>query len=334
MRYRARTKGTHMRSTVREPFQRVLLAIALVAAMGAALAAAAPSASATGHCQSTPTGLTAHYINQAPNGPLDVECDIGIFIDEGMKLNNVQLNGLDATSTDPQYGIYVDGADVDVNRATVEVDAAFSDQFVSIAYQDGATGTIRNSDLSGAHRVGILLRGEATDVKVVGSSVTGTGAKTSGWAENGIQVDPGVTAEIVNNTVAGHWWDGESNWASTGIMLFTSDSRVTNNTLVDNEFAIYVAGDGNDVKGNRTSSDVVSNSSFDFKAYGLLIAGASNHVAGNHFTSADGTGAVGIYEYSGSDSNRFTGNRIRAFEFSIYAGGTDSMVRGTPAGVN
>jgi parallel beta-helix repeat protein len=187
--------------------------------------------------------------------------------------------------------------------------------------------------MNGAHRVGFLIRGANTEVDLLGNLITGTGAKTSGWAENGIQVDQGATADIIGNTVEGHWWDGESNWASTGILIFDSGSvEITNNDLHNNEFSIALYTSDSKVTGNKTSSDIESQSSLNFQAYGALVGGSNNHLAGNSFSATNG--AVGIYIFPGVESNDVTGNRIKGFDFLIFDGGTDSKVRGTPAPPN
>ncbi len=57
-------------------------------------------------------------------------------------------------------------------------------------------------------------------------------------------------------------------------------------------------------------------------------------MAGNTFSSIENGGAAGIYILPGSADNKVTGNRINGFSYTIIDGGTDSMVRGTPAPPN
>lgn len=285
------------------------------------------------HCLSTGAGLTANYINEVPNGSFDVTCDIGIYFDEDNKVKRAAINGTVAGAKSKQYGIYVNGADVDISNLTVIVDEDYPHQFVSVSYYDGATGNISKSELTGAHRVGLIVRGEGTDVTARGNQITGTGAKTSGWAENGIQIDQGAKADIKNNTVEGHWWDGESNFGSTGILLYgTDNSSVVNNTLTDNEFTAYIIGDDNSFKSNKVRSDVVSESSLNFKAYGALVSGSGNDLSGNRMIATNG--AVGIFVFPTSDKNKITGNRISGFDFPIYDGGDDTLERGNPSVFN
>ncbi|MEX0769567.1 MAG: right-handed parallel beta-helix repeat-containing protein [Balneolaceae bacterium] len=292
--------------------------------------------SETGACEDAgDTGLTALYVNQSIRGGsidfADHNCDIAVYFDDQAPSNAfvrnltvIQESGLNDSGT----GIRNDGADVTVTNSTIRTDV--TGQFVPIKFDNGATGTISRNELTGTHRAGILIRGEDTKARIQGNSIIGSGAKTGGWAENGIQVDQGAIADIQNNTLEGHWWDGESNFGSTAIMLFASDnSRVTNNKLIDNEFSVYIAGDGNSVKGNRTNSEIISESSFEFQAYGILVAGSQNDLSGNGLSAVEG--AVGIYVFPGTNGNKLTGNRIRGFEASIIDGGEDTMARGNPS---
>lgn len=283
-----------------------------------------------------PTGvgtLTANYVNEVPDGPFDVTCDAGIFFDEDATINGAALNGVTANSQPAQYGIVIRGADVDISNSTVVVEADYPGEFISVAYLNG-TGTISRSDISGAHRVGLLVRGEASDVTARGNTITGTGAKTSGWAENGVQVDNGAVITFRNNEVADHWWDGESNWASNAIALRANNSSITNNTFTDNESNISITGNDNSFKANRTSSDVVSESSFEFVAWGVFVQGSNNDITGNQLTATDGGAGIYIFPDTESEENKLTGNRISGFEWPIFDGGDDTMEKGNPSVFN
>jgi parallel beta-helix repeat protein len=286
-------------------------------------------------CQSAgDTGLTAVYVNESVSGATinfsNYSCDIAIYFDENAPKNAtvrgvtiIQTTAGGGTST----GIWNEGADVTVTRLTFTTD--YSGQHVPIRFDEGASGMITHNELSGTHRTAILLRGDGTNVQVKGNVITGSGAKTSGWAENGIQVDQGATGDITGNKITGHWWDGESNFASTGLMLFGSNAKATNNTFHNNEFSIYLSGENNKVTGNDTSSDIVSQSSLNFKAYGALVGNTENHLAGNNFRAKEGTGAVGIYIFA--NDSKVTGNRISGFTNPVYDLGSDNMIKGTPA---
>lgn len=287
------------------------------------------------HCLPTGNGLTANYINEVPNGSFDVNCDIGIYFNDDGKVRGAVLNGTVADAKSIQYGIYVDGADVDITNSSVTVEDDYPHQFISVAYIDGASGTLSRSDLSGAHRVGLLVRGEGSDVNARGNKIVGTGAKTSGWAENGVQVDQGAMVTFTNNDVADHWWDGDGNkpWASTGVMLYGADnSSVTNNTFTDNEISAFVFGDDNSFKSNKTSSDVVSESIHNYIPWGVLVGGSDNDITGNRLTATDG--GAGIYIFPGSEGNKLTGNRISGFTWPIVDGGEDTMEHGNPSVFN
>lgn len=307
--------------------RRTLTVMTMVIAL--AMGTLAP-ATAEEHCQPAgDTGLDAHYVNDTPTEPLEVTCDIGVFVDEDAAVDGVDLEGTVDGAQPDQYGVYVAGADVDVTDSSVDVAEDFPSEFVSVAYRDGASGAISGNELTGAHRTAVLVRGDGTDVAVSNNAIDGTGAKTSGWAENGIQVDQQATADISGNAIRGHWWDGESNFASTGILLFGSDgSQVTNNTLVDNEFSVYIGGDDNHVSSNDTSSSIDSER---FQAYGALIEGDGNHLAGNRFSADDG--AVGIYVLSGT-ANRLTGNRTDGFDTGVVDAGDGTAEHGNPSPVS
>jgi parallel beta-helix repeat protein len=306
----------------------VILAVTLLAM----LLVPRPAMGSNGCLPTGYDGLTANRINENISGTLEVTCDIGVFFDQAGTLSGATILGTVANQKSVQYGVLAVGAAVNVTNVTVSVESAYSGQFIAVGYRDGASGTVSRSTLSGAHRVGVLIRGAATDVTVRQATITGTGAKTSGWAENGIQVDQGAAAEIVNNTVSGHWWDGPSNWASSGIMVLTDGARVTNNVLTDNEFSIYFVGSDGRVNSNRISSNIVSQSPLAFRAWGVLIAGDRNHLAGNQASATNG--AAGVYVFPGATDNRITGNRIGGFEEQIVDGGTGTMARGNPSPVH
>lgn len=286
------------------------------------------------------SGLTAVYVNESVNGVTidfsEHDCDLAIYFDENAPKNAFVRNVTvihEIAGGGTATGLWNNGGDVYVRGSVFNTD--FSGQYLPIRFDNGSSGSIERNEIRGGHRVGILVRGAGSSATIKGNIVAGTGRNTTGWAENGIQVDGGATVEITNNEITGHWWDGESNWSSAGILIFGANkSNVTNNTFRDNEVSFYLGGTNNRATGNRTSSDIVSKSSFNFKAWGALIGGDDNHLAGNSFSSAEGTGAVGIYIYPGTSVNRVTGNRISGFALPLFDGGDDSMIRGTPAPPN
>jgi parallel beta-helix repeat protein len=281
------------------------------------------------------TGQTAVYVNQSVIGVTidfaDLGCDMAIYFDADAPKNAVVRNTTVIQETGSGgivMGLWNSGADVTVTNSLFTTDV--TGQYIPIRFDAGAAGTISGNELSGNHRAGILIRGAGTDVVVRNNTVTGSGAKTSGWAENGIQVDQQATARVTNNTFEGHWWDGAGNWASSAILVWGADGLdVTNNVLVDNEFSIYLyESDGSTVTGNRTSSEVVSQA---FRAWGVLMLGADNHIGGNRITAVNGAG--GIYLFPGSEGNTFTGNRIEGFAWPIVDGGDETVIRGKPTPV-
>ncbi|MCW9706551.1 right-handed parallel beta-helix repeat-containing protein [Fodinibius salsisoli] len=299
-----------------------------------------PNTNTLALCQNAgDTGMTAVYVNESVKGKsIDFSnhnCDLAIYFDENAPKNAVVRNTTviqETGNSGTGMGLWNEGAKVMVSRSTFTTN--FAGQYVPIRFDAGASGMISKNEISGTHRTGILLRGAGTDIQVKGNTISGSGAKTSGWAENGIQVDQGATADITDNEINGHWWDGESNWASTGLILWGSNAQATNNTFNNNEFGIYLFGEGNKVTGNQTTSNIESQSSFNFKAYGVLVGGTENHLAGNNLSSKEGTGAAGIYIYPGTSYSKVTGNRIKGFAEPVNDSGNDSMIRGTPASVS
>ncbi|SMO60427.1 right-handed parallel beta-helix repeat-containing protein [Fodinibius sediminis] len=291
----------------------------------------------TASCKSAgDTGQTALYVNQSvKNATINFtnhDCDIAIYFDENAPENAMVQNTTiiqETGNSGEKTGIWNQGGNVTVHHSAFSTD--FAGQYIPIRFEDGARGMVSMNKVTGNHRVAIVVRGALTEVTIKGNTIAGSGPKKGDWAENGIQVDGEATAAIINNDISGHWWDGDSNFASSAVsMLGASNSRVTNNTFQNNEVSIVLFGTGNKVTGNSTSSQIVSQSEFDFKAYGAWIGGSDNHLAGNTFSSPPGTGAVGIYIFPGSPNARVTGNHVHGFTTAIFDGTGDAMIKGTP----
>lgn len=230
------------------------------------------------NCQDTGIGLTAHYINEIPNGPLEITCDIGVYYNQNGKINNVSLSGTVAGSNGSstnQYGIYVDGANVRLTNSSVAVDDAYPNRFVSIAYQNGASGNIRGNDVTGAHRAGILIRGPETNAVVSSNSLIGIGPKDTGWAQNGIQVDDEAGATIKDNLVEGHWWNLD-NFVSTGIGIYSKNVNVQKNEVLNNDLGILLFNDSVNVHHNAIE---ITYEAIDIAGiYGILAYPGNNNV--------------------------------------------------------
>lgn len=289
------------------------------------------SASVLSACQSAgTTGKTAVYVNQSVNNAtIDFDshsCDMAIYFDENAPKNAVVRNTTiiqETGNSGEVYGLWNNGGEVTVTRSVFTTD--FSGQYIPIRFDEGAQGTISSNELTGTHRSAMVIRGQRTNANIKGNSVIGVGPKKSGWGQNGIQVDERASAKIVNNEIIGHWYE-DSGTASTGLFLFgASYSIAINNTFHNNEVSVVLYGNDNEVKGSQTSSDIFSQSS----AYGAWISGSDNHLAGNSFSSADGTGDIGVLILSGSNS-KVTGNKISGFNTPVIDGGNETLIKGLP----
>ena len=277
---------------------------------------------ATGECQETGVdGLTAHYVNEVPHYSLDVECDIGIFFDQNGRINNVEIRGTEGNETSQQFGVYVHGANVDLTNSSVSVEADYRDQFVSVSYRAGSSGNVRGNVLEGAHRVGLLIRGADTSVQARGNTITGSGAKTSNWAENGIQIDQQAHAVVANNEVHDHYW-ANNDWVSSGIVVFdTSRVNVQRNTITGGDMGLWLEGENHTAIHNtiETSSGEDTNVWND----GVYIDGANIGLRHNNIRALrEDNGDVGVWVLG--SNNKLIGNFIEDFADPIldFAEGT------------
>lgn len=288
------------------------LVVAMVIAL--AMSAMAP-AMATEHCLPTDAG-TANFVNTVPTEPFDVTCDIGIYFDEDGTIDGVDINGTVDDARPVQYGIYIDGVDVDVTNSTVTVAETYPHQFVSVMYRDGAAGTFDSNQLSGAHRAALVLRGAGTDVGVADNTFEGIGPKDAGWAQNGVQVDQGATGTITSNHISGHWWD-KDDFLSSGLIVFGGvNVTAGHNQILNNDAGIAVSGgDGNNFIHNTVEVDF-GTATFHFGA--VIYAGDANGIRQNAFTSVNGS--VGVYNQ---------GSKTKLIRNSFTGWGTDVVDAGT-----
>ncbi len=265
-----------------------------------------------GSCHSTAAG-TANYVNEVPDGPLEVTCEIGIYFDEDGTIDGVKLSASVADARPSQTGIYIDGADIDVLNSTIDVEDDYPHQFAAMRFQNGAISTISDNDITGFHRVGILARGSGTDVTIEGNSIIGVGPKTTGWAENGIQLDQGASGSIIGNTVADHWWDNDD-WVSSGILVyFTNGVTVENNIVRNNDFGVGLYGENNTLRKSLVQITDTKSESEEF--YGVFVYGDNNMVTKNTISSNNRQGlGLGVL---GSD-NALRRNVVRGWDTNIH----------------
>lgn len=291
-----------------------------------------PAATASdGDCHATGTGLTAKVVNEDVVGEtIDVgDCDIGAFFNTDGEVTDSTFVQPDANpASDVQYGVLVDGADVDVTESEFSVIDSYNHQFIQIGYRDGASGEASDNDLSGFKRAGILADGDGTDVTIHGNRLEGVGPKDTGWAENGIQVSRGATASVTDNVSRDHWWDNR-NFCSSGVIVFDSnDVTVTGNDVRGNDCGAVLVGDGSEARGNHI--EVHHNEADTLGFYGVLIVGDGNAVEDNNIRSHPRRSAdVGV-RISGED-NIVDGNFIHGF-VEATDGDADGENLTTPAG--
>lgn len=273
-------------------------------------------------CQDTGAGLTAHYINETPKSSLDITCDVGVYYDEDGKINGVQLNATVDGAKSRQYGIYVNGADVKVTDSFVNSAADYPNEFVPVIFLEGATGSIKNNELTGAHRAGIVLRGAGTDVNIDGNDIIGIGPKSTGWAQNGLQVDTEASGIIKNNLVEGHFWNLDD-FTSTGIYIFSDNVNVQKNTIRNNDLGTALAGDNINLNHNTIE---ITYSEVDVDGiYGVLTYPGKNiGVRQNTITSNTETG-YGLYVY-GSNNAKLIRNDVSGWGTNLIDQGNDTKL--------
>jgi hypothetical protein len=242
------------------------------------------------------------------------------------EISNNEITVLDM-STSPTFGVRVEDAEVDATGNSIDGDDALDEQFLSVAFADGASGQIESNTLNGGHRVGILAEGSGTDVSIRNNEVIGLGPKSDGWAENGIQVSAGATARVRSNTVADHWWDLD-NFQSSGIILYQPSDEVhlQRNIIRNNDAGIALwGGDQHNAIHNTvevTEADPGENS---VAHYGSLVLETENSgLRQNTISSEDGD--IGVLVYSTSENTKLIGNDVSGFDEAIVDNGDETKL--------
>jgi parallel beta-helix repeat protein len=283
-------------------------------------------------CQPAGTGLTAVVVNEdVIDREIDVgDCDVGVYFDEDGVVDGAVITQTD-DNPDPtvQHGLRVDGADVQVTGTEVEVVDDFVHQFVAVGFRDGATGRIADNTITGFHRTGILLDGAGTSAEVIGNEVIGVGPRSSGWAENGVQISRGATGTVKDNVVRDHWWD-LNNFVSSGILVFeTGDVTVQRNTLSGNDAAIALQGDRNNVIHNTVdATDEDGAASGIFHAGAIVFAGTDNGLRQNELTSGSppGSASFGIFVTGAATNTKLIRNTFDGFAVDLVDQGDETKL--------
>lgn len=234
---------------------RVLLALAAFAAaftFGSSQASAAIVCVPTDYSQDGQT-LTAALVNP-PDGvvPENLDatgCDIGIYYNDGKTHSLVDKNVFGSR----YYGVLSrkEGTVTNLSKAAyydIGEDPHDGTQHgVSVAYRDGADGTLDHSQVFDYQKGGVLANGAGTNVQVLNNLIRGLGP-VSFIAQNGVQYSNGATGNVNDNVIQDHQYTGCSKQdqrntgcsyvVSTGILLFNVDPKqvdTRNNTYRNND---------------------------------------------------------------------------------------------------
>lgn len=283
-------------------------------------------------CQPTGTGLTAVVVNEdVIDQAIDVgDCDVGVYFDQdGVVERAVITQDDDDGAPSVQRGVRVDGADVQVTESEVDVVEDFAHQFVAVGYRNGATGLIADNTITGFHRVGVLLDGTGTSAEVRGNELVGVGPKSTGWAENGVQVSRGATGTVKDNAVRDHWWD-KNDFVSSGVIVFGADDvTVQRNSLAGNDAAIVLVGDRNNVIHNAvdvTDEDGDASGIFHFGA--IVSAGEDNGLRQNELSSGSpsGSASFGIFVIGAATNTKLIRNTFDGFTTDLVDQGDETKL--------
>lgn len=293
-----------------------------------------PSASASlgagsSSCVATGTGLTAKVVNQdVIGGTIDVgSCDVGAFFDVDGRVRDASfVQPAENPGPGVQYAVLVQGASVDVRSSSVDVVDSYRRQFIGIGYRDGASGTIAKNSVTGFHRAGILVDGVGSSATVRGNTVVGIGEKSTGWAENGIQVSRGGSATLTGNRVEGHWWD-LNDFVSSGVIVFGADGvTVRGSDLAANDAGLVLVGDRIKAVDNILDVSTPDGSRDGTLHYGALVFGENNALVRNDFSTTTGAD-IGVFVSATSSNTKLVGNTFAGgFGTPIFDGGDDTKL--------
>lgn len=220
------------------------------------------------------------------------------------------------------HGIHVEGGEVESNDNTISVDDDVGSQFLGVAFTGGATGHVNENEITGAHRVGVLGRGTGTDVSVSSNQIVGPGPRSSGWADNGVQIDGGATGQIKKNTIDNHWYTPNT-FNSAGLLAFTDEVVVQRNHFGNNDMGVAVSGDRNNVIHNTIEATYTDTDTYHYGVY--EVTGEDNGIRQNSITTdASSNGLIGII-VSG-ENTKLIRNKLERWEDLLLDAGDETKL--------
>lgn len=227
-------------------------------------------------------------------------------------------NALSVTHVNKEtLGIHVEGGQVEVSGNTISADEDVGNQFIGVAFTAGATGQVDKNGITGAHRVGVLGRGTGTAVSISNNKIIGPGPRSSGWADNGVQMDSGATGQVKNNRIDSHWYAPNS-FNSAGLLAFADGVVVQRNHFGNNDIGVAVSGDGNNVIHNTVE---VTYEDTDTSHYGVYeVGGENNGIRQNSITTdASSDGLIGLIVLG--ENTKLIRNKLKGWDDLILDAG-------------
>jgi parallel beta-helix repeat protein len=206
----------------------------------------------------------------------------------------VNMSNLTLDGPGPSAGIYVvGGATANVTGTTIAhmrnnpLNGVQTGRGILV----GSTGqnqvghaVITGCTITDYQKSGIVTGGNGTTVTITGTTITGVGP-TSLIAQNGININPGTTAQVSNNTISGNEYTGQGsgpdptmNTQSAGILNFNDGGSFTGNTVFGNDEGIFSTNTGS------TATTISGNTVHNNRFQGILLAEGTATVSNNTIT--------------------------------------------------
>lgn len=224
---------------------------------------------------------------------------------------------------DGTIAIRVDGGTVDVTGNTISEPNDINQRFIGVSAVAGATVTVSRNEITGAHRVGVVGQELGTTLDVSRNTITGPGPRTTGWADNGVQLSDDATGTIRDNVISDHWYAPNS-FVSSGVLAYlTNDVVVQRNDITDNDLGVALLGDRNNVIHNDVTATYPTTSTYH---YGVIVYGGDDNGIRQNTTSTAATtyGYAGIY--NAGANTKLIRNTFDGWTYPIADAGTDTKL--------